>query len=60
MAIDVINSRNDIRAMTVNNVGTIKKEAVDKISKDLMKRAYPDREKKVHSFDDIDKLFKGL
>lgn len=59
MAIDVINSRNDIRAMRVNNLSTIKPDAVDKMAKDLQKRAYPEQREKVHSFDDIEKLFKG-
>ena len=58
MAIEVINARNDIRAMRANNLYGLKSDAVDKISKELHKKAYP-IEKKTHSFDDIEKLFKG-
>lgn len=59
MAIDVINSRNDLRNMRVNNIHGLKQEAVNKIALDLNKRAYPKSKEKVHSFDDIEKLFKG-
>ena len=59
MAIDVINSRNDLRAMRSNNISGLKQEAVNKIASDLNKRAYPENKDKVHSFDDIEKLFKG-
>lgn len=59
MAIDVINSRNDIRAMRTNNLSTMKSDAVDKLAKDLHKRAYPEQRDKAHSFDDIERLFKG-
>lgn len=59
MAIDVINSRNDLRAVRTNNIAAVKKEAVDKMMSDLRKRAYPEEKEKVHSFDEIEKLFKG-
>lgn len=61
MAIDVINSRNDIRAMRVNNLSTMKGDNVDKLAKDLNKRAYPSSQKKVYSFDEIERvLSQGL
>ena len=59
LAIDIINSRNDIRAMSVNNLARLNEKGVDRVSRDLRKRAYPHSEKEVHSFDDIEKLFKG-
>jgi len=59
MAIDTINSRSDIRAMSVNNLSRLTDKGVDNIAKDLNKRAGYHSTQKVHSFDDIENLFKG-
>ena len=59
MAIDVITARQDLRAMRTNNLYGTTQDSREKLTKELIKQAYPHAQKKVHTFDEIEKLFKG-